>query len=139
MIVVMRCGAAEGELRHVLDVLRERGLTAHVSRGVERSIVGVLGPAGPSGVPNAPVTITPELGAALEALPGVETVLPVSKPYKLASREFHPESTVVCVPSPRGDVLVGGDAVIMMAGPCTVESEEQLLAAARAAQVGGAR
>src|SRR5512146_2621905 len=139
MIVVMRCGAAESELCHVLEVLRERGLTAHVSRGVERSVVGVLGPAGPSGVPNAPVTITPELGAALEALPGVETVLPVSKPYKLASRDFHPEPTVVRIPSPDGEVAVGGSEVVMMAGPCTVESAEQLRAAARAAREGGAR
>lgn len=139
MIVVMRCGAAESELRHVLDVLRERGLTTHISRGVERSVVGVLGPAGPTGVPNAPVTITPELGTALEALPGVETVLPVSKPYKLASREFHPEPTVVCISSPDGEVAVGGGEVVMMAGPCTIESEKQLLAAARAARAGGAR
>jgi 3-deoxy-7-phosphoheptulonate synthase len=64
--------------------------------------------------------------------------LPVSKPYKLASREFHPESTVVRISSPAGDVYVGGEAVVMMAGPCTVESEEQLLAAAHAARDGGA-
>ncbi len=139
MIVVMRTSATEQDIEHVLDVLRERELTAHVSRGVARTVIGVLGPVGPSGVPNALPAITPELGETLEALGGVESVLPVSKPYKLASREFHPESTVVRIPSPRGDVLVGGDEVVMMAGPCTVESEEQLLAAARAAQAGGAR
>jgi 3-deoxy-7-phosphoheptulonate synthase len=139
MIVVMRTGATDRDIEHVLDVLRERELTAHISRGVARTVIGVLGPVGPSGVPNALPSITPELGETLEALEGVEAVLPVSKPYKLASREFHPESTVVCVPSPRGDVLVGGNEVVMMAGPCTVEGEEQLLAAARAAQAGGAR
>ncbi|HEV8193447.1 MAG TPA: 3-deoxy-7-phosphoheptulonate synthase [Ktedonobacterales bacterium] len=139
MIVVMRTGATDRDVEHVLDVLRERELTTHVSRGVARTVIGVLGPVGPTGVPNALPSITPELGETLEALEGVEAVLPVSKPYKLASREFHPESTVVRVSSPRGDVLVGGDEVVMMAGPCTVESEEQLLAAARAAQVGGAR
>jgi 3-deoxy-7-phosphoheptulonate synthase len=74
----------------------------------------------------------------LESLDGVEQVLEVSKPYKLASREFHPEDTVVRVPSPNGDIPIGGREVVMMAGPCTVESEEQLLAAARAAKEGGA-
>ncbi len=139
MIVVMRTSATDQNIEHVLDVLRERDLTSHVSSGVARTVIGVLGPVGPSGVPNALPGITPELGETLEALEGVESVLPVSKPYKLASREFHPESTVVRVSSPRGDVLVGGDEVVMMAGPCTVESEEQLLAAAAAAQAGGAQ
>ena len=138
MIVVMRREATENEIGHVLDVLRGRGLTPHPSHGVERNIIGVLGPVGPSGVPGALPGITPELGEALEALDGVESVLPVSKPYKLASREFHPESTQVRVPAPAGDVVVGGDTVVMMAGPCTVESEEQLLAAAHAAKNGGA-
>jgi 3-deoxy-7-phosphoheptulonate synthase len=139
MIVVMRPGATEQDIEHVLQVLRERELTAHLSRGAERSVIGVLGPVGPAGVPHALPSITPELGETLEALGGVEAVLPVSKPYKLASREFHPESTVVRIASPSGDVPVGGDEVVMMAGPCTVESEEQLLAAARAARAGGAR
>jgi 3-deoxy-7-phosphoheptulonate synthase len=82
--------------------------------------------------------ITPELGSALEGLPAVESVLIVSKPYKLASREFHPEPTVVRVTTPVGELAVGGELVVMMAGPCTVESEEQLLAAAFAARAGGA-
>jgi 3-deoxy-7-phosphoheptulonate synthase len=138
MIVVMRSGAGEREVDHVLDVLRGRGLTPHLSRGVERTVVGVLGPVGPSGVPNALPGITPDLGEFLEGLAGVEAVLPVSKPYKLASREFHPEPTCVRIPSPAGEVVVGGEAVVMMAGPCTVESEAQLLAAARAARAGGA-
>ncbi|MBF6590003.1 MAG: 3-deoxy-7-phosphoheptulonate synthase [Ktedonobacterales bacterium] len=139
MIVVMRTGASERELAGVLAALAERGLTPHVSRGVERTVIGVLGPAGPSGVPGALPAITPDLGDHLEGLDGVESVLPVSKPYKLASREFHPEPTVVPVPSPTGAIAVGGQDVVMMAGPCTVESEEQLLAAARAAHASGAR
>jgi 3-deoxy-7-phosphoheptulonate synthase len=138
MIVVMRSQASEPEIEHVLEVLRERGLTPHLSRGVERTVVGVLGPVGPAGVPGALPGITPELGEFLEGLAGVDAILPVSKPYKLASREFHPEPTLVRIPSPAGEIVVGDDAIVMMAGPCTVESEEQLLAAARAARAGGA-
>ena len=138
MIVIMRTGASEPEIEGVLAALRERELTPHVSRGVQRTIIGVLGPVGPSGVAGALGNITPELGSALEGLDGVEQVVEVSKPYKLASREFHPEPTVIRVESPDGEVLVGGREVVMMAGPCTVESEEQLLAAAHAAKAGGA-
>jgi 3-deoxy-7-phosphoheptulonate synthase len=138
MIVVMQTNATDEDVSHLVTALRERGLTPHISEGVERTIVGVLGPIGPAGVPNALGAISPDLGAQLAGLRGVESVLPVSKPYKLASREFHPESTVVRVPSAAGDVCVGGDRVVMMAGPCTVESEEQLLAAAHAAREGGA-
>jgi len=89
---------------------------------------------GPTGVASALGSITHDLGSMLEGLDGVEQVLEVSKPYKLASREFHPEDTMVRVPSPGGTILIGGREVVMMAGPCTVESEEQLLAAARAAR-----
>jgi 3-deoxy-7-phosphoheptulonate synthase len=138
MIVVMRTNATDEDVSLLIANLRERGLTPHISRGVERTIVGVLGPVGPAGVPNTLGSLTPELGAQLEGLPGVESVLPVSKPYKLASREFHPESTIVRIPSAAGEVRVGGAEVVMMAGPCTVESEEQLLAAAHAAREGGA-
>jgi 3-deoxy-7-phosphoheptulonate synthase len=138
MIVVMRTGADEAQIQAVLAAIRERGFTTNLSRGETRTVIGVLGPVGPWGVPHAPAGITPELGEGLEALAGVESVLSVSKPYKLASREFHPEATVVRVASPRGEVAVGGETVVMMAGPCTVESEEQLLTAARAAAEGGA-
>jgi 3-deoxy-7-phosphoheptulonate synthase len=138
MIVIMRRDARERDVQAALACLCERRLTPHISRGAERTVIGVLGPVGPSGAPGALPAITPELGGILEALDGVESVVRVSKPYKLASREFHPEPTVVRVPSPRGEIRVGGNAVAVMAGPCTVESEEQLLAAARAARESGA-
>jgi 3-deoxy-7-phosphoheptulonate synthase len=138
MIIVLQPQATEHDIDQVQRLLRERGLTPHVSRGVERTVVGVLGPVGPTGVPGALQGITPELGDYLAGLPHVETVLQVSKPYKLASREFHPEATQVPVAAPLGDVIVGGETVVMMAGPCTVESETQLLAAAHAARAGGA-
>src|SRR5262249_36045728 len=138
MIVVMRTDATQENVSHLVLALRELGLTPHVSQGVERTVVGVLGPIGPAGVPNALGSLTPDLGAQLEGLTGVESVLAVSNPYKLASREFHPESTLVRISSPAGDVCVGAEAAVMMAGPCTVESEAQLLAAAQAAREGGA-
>jgi len=139
MIVVMSRDASEREIEGVIAVLRARELTPHISRGVERTVIGILGPVGPSGVAGALGSITPMLRETLEGLAGVEQVLEVSKPYKLASREFHPEPTLVHVQSPAGEVVIGGCEVVMMAGPCTVESEEQLLAAARAARSGGAR
>lgn len=139
MIVVMRRGASEQEIEQVVTMLHEQKLTPHLSPGSERTIIGVLGQVGPSGVSQALGGITPELGEMLESLEGVEQVLKVSKPYKLASREFHPEPTVVRVASPDGEVVVGGREVVMMAGPCTVESQEQLLAAAKAAKAGGAK
>jgi 3-deoxy-7-phosphoheptulonate synthase len=124
MIVVMRHDATEEEIQRVIAFIEsKRDLRAHVSRGVERTVIGVIG------------HVYPELQGELETLPGVEEVLRVTKPYKLASREFHPDDTLVRV----GDVVIGGDEVVVMAGPCSVESEEQLLETARAVKGAGAR
>lgn len=139
MIVIMCTTASEDEIEGVLAAVRQRGLTPHCSRGVERVVIGVLGSATAAGVPAALPSIPPELAEQLENLPGVEQCLRVSKPYKLASREFHPEPTRITVESPRGEIIIGGAEVVIMAGPCTVESEEQLMAAAHAAHAGGAR
>jgi len=78
--------------------------------------------------------VFPELRDALELLPGVDQVILVSKPYKLASREFHPQDTIVKL----NGVTIGGDEIVVMAGPCAVESEEQLLATAQAVKAAGA-
>src|SRR5579875_1457572 len=140
MIVVMKAKSSKEQIAHVLEFLDHHGLTGHLSEGVERTVIGVLGSVGPSGTPGA-ANITPELSEALEGLPGVESVLRVSKPYKLASREFHPEDTIVDVPvpcAPGGVVSIGGSGVVMMAGPCTVESEKQLMTAAEAVRKAGA-
>jgi len=124
MIVVMRHDATEEEIQRVIAFIEsKRDLRAHVSRGVERTVIGVIG------------HVYPELQGELETLPGVEEVLRVTKPYKLASREFHPDDTLVRV----GDVVIGGDEVVVMAGPCSVESEEQLLETARVVKGAGAR
>ncbi|MBE0475747.1 MAG: 3-deoxy-7-phosphoheptulonate synthase [Coriobacteriia bacterium] len=122
MLVVMRDRATSSEVEHVVDLLREAGAEAHLSRGEVKTIIGVIGDR---------ETI---YSLELEGLPGVEEVVRVLKPYKLVSRDFQAEDTVVDV---RGAV-VGGGAVAMIAGPCSVESAEQVLAAARAVKAGGA-
>src|SRR5206468_8059140 len=141
MIVVMKAHCDDKDIDNVLTFLTNHGLTGHPSRGVERTVIGVLGAVGPSGTPGSIGGINPALGEALESLPGVESVLRVSKPYKLASREFHPEDTLVDVPVAcvsQGTAAIGGEAVVMMAGPCTVESEKQLLTTAQAVRNAGA-
>ena len=122
MIVVMRLGCSQDEISRVANRIEDAGLKAYVPHGVERMIIAVLGQAFPG------------LRDALESLPGVEQVIPVSKPYKLASREFHPQNTIVDLDG----VAVGGDEIVVMAGPCAVESEEQLLATAQAVRAAGA-
>ena len=117
MIVVMKQHCDEEAIEHVLSFLENHGLSGHPSRGVERTIIGVLGAVGPSGAPGSIGGINPALGEALETLPCVESVLRVSKPYKLASREFHPENTFVDVPVPcvsTGIVSIGSASVVMM-------------------------
>src|SRR6266704_1334714 len=110
MIVVMKQHCSDEAIEHVLVYLQDHGLSGHLSRGVERTVIGVLGVVGPSGICGNTGCINPELGEALEALHCVEKVLPVSKPYKLASREFHPTDTFVEVPVPcvsEGVVRIG--------------------------------
>jgi len=110
MIVVMRKSCTKEEIDGVRKRIREHGLDDHLSRGVERTVVGVVG------------QTFPELKDELQQLPGVLEVVPISKPYKRSSREFQPVDTVVTV----GDATIGGKDLVVMAGPCAVESEEQL-------------
>jgi 3-deoxy-7-phosphoheptulonate synthase len=122
MIVVMKSGSSHDEIDQVAKRIEHFGLKAHISSGVDHTVIGVLG------------KVFTELRDALELLPGVEQVLLVSKPYKLASREFHPRDTIVEVKG----VRIGGNEIVVMAGPCAVESEEQLLATAQAVKATGA-
>jgi phospho-2-dehydro-3-deoxyheptonate aldolase len=141
MIVVMKSASSDVDIEHVLNYLNKHGLTGHLSKGVERTVIGVLGAVGVTGVPGSIGGINPTIGEALEGLPSVESVVRVSKPYKLASREFHPENTIVEVPAAcvaGGKVRIGGKEVVMMAGPCTVESEKQLMTTAAAVRKEGA-
>jgi 3-deoxy-7-phosphoheptulonate synthase len=122
MIVVMKVGSSQDEINGVKKRIEVNGLKAHISQGIEHTVIGVLG------------QVFPELRDALELLPGVDQVIPVSKPYKLASREFHPRDTIVEL----NGVAIGGNEIVVMAGPCAVESEEQLLATAQAVKEAGA-
>jgi 3-deoxy-7-phosphoheptulonate synthase len=122
MIVVMKTGSSKDEVNGVTKRIEDIGLKAHVSEGVEHTVIGVLG------------QVFPELRDSLELLPGVEQVIPVTKPYKLASREFHPRDTIVEL----NGVAIGGNEIVVMAGPCAIESEEQLLATAQAVKAAGA-
>jgi len=122
MIVVMKAGCSQDDIGAVVNQIKKLGLKEHISQGVERTIIGVLG------------QNLLDLQDRLPLLPGVEEIIPVSKPYKLASREFHPRNTVVRV----NGVAIGGDEIVIMAGPCAVESEKQLLDTARQVKADGA-
>ncbi|HEY7350690.1 MAG TPA: 3-deoxy-7-phosphoheptulonate synthase [Ktedonobacterales bacterium] len=141
MIVVMQQHCSDEQIEHVLVFLKNHGLSGHLSRGTELTVIGVLGAVGPSGTRTTAGGINPSIGDALEGVPGVDRVLEVSKPYKLASREFHPENTIVEVPAAcasSGVVPIGGKSIVMMAGPCTVETEKQLMTTAEAVRRRGA-
>ena len=119
----MRAQATEQDIAQVCDRIQSLGFRAHVMPGAERTAVGITGNHGP--VP----------AEEFESLAGVAEAIPVSKPYKLVSREVKPDNTVVEV----AGVLVGGDELAICAGPCSVESREQILEAARAVKAAGAQ
>jgi 3-deoxy-7-phosphoheptulonate synthase len=121
MIVVMRVDSTDKEIDGVLERLKELGFKGSLSRGVERTVVGVVG------------QTYPELADELAVLEGVADVVPVSRPYKLASREFRPEDTVIKV----GNVSIGGGNTVVMAGQCSVDTEEQMMATARVVKEAG--
>jgi 3-deoxy-7-phosphoheptulonate synthase len=123
VIVVMERGATREQVDDVVARVQELGLGAHLSEGEERTIIGVVGS-----------PIPPTLDGMLEVHAGVEQVVRVTKKYKLTGWDFHPQKTQFRV---RGTV-VGGEAVTVIAGPCSVESEEQTLATARAVKAAGA-
>ena len=122
MIVVMNANCSEENIDAVKDRLSKLGLSAHLSRGEDRVIVGVVG------------KTYPDLKSNLEYMEGVIEVVTVSSPFKLPSRDFHPEDTVIRV----GDVEIGGGEPVVMAGPCAVESWDQLLETALGVKDAGA-
>jgi 3-deoxy-7-phosphoheptulonate synthase len=123
MIINMREGASEQEIQHVVERVKEAGYQAHVTRGTERAIVAAVGSNGRRH----------EL-QALEAAPGVAAVVPIAQPFKLVSRQVKPYGTVVDV----GGVRIGDGSFVIIAGPCSVESREQLFSTAKAVKAGGA-
>jgi len=123
VLIVMDRNATGQDVDRVVAAAERLGLKAHPIPGAQRTAIGLTGNKGAIGP------------AAFENLPGVFEVIRVSHPYKLVSREFHPEDTIVSI----GGVPVGGTALVVMAGPCAVESRDQILAVAREVQRLGAR
>ncbi len=123
MLVVMDHNATEAQIRRVCEVIVEMGYQARPMPGRQRTTVGLVGNDGRVD------------GSRLAALPGVREIIHVTKPYKQVSREWKPESTVVPLP---GGLTIGGEEVVVMAGPCSVEHEEQILTAARQVREAGA-
>jgi len=123
MIIVMRKSATEAEITQVMDRVKAVGFDAYVSSGVERTIIGAIG--GDRGALES---------LNLDSHPGVERITPISKPYKLASRDFHPEDTVVHI----GDRTVGGTDLFVAGGPCSVEGRDLLLESAHMVKEVGA-
>jgi 3-deoxy-7-phosphoheptulonate synthase len=125
MLVVMQSHATDEQVRSVCDKIESLGLKAHPIPGAGRTAIGITGN-------NSAI----DLGV-LESMPGVIECIPVTKPYKLVSLDVKTEPTIVRIPTPLGDVLVGGPHLAMVAGPCAVETEEQTLAIAEQLQPTG--
>lgn len=123
MIVVFKKEATKKEINHVISRIEKLGLKAMVSRGIERTIIGIIGP-------EDTVRIQP-----LEAFSGVEKVMPVLAPYKLVSREFRKENTVVRI---NKNVEIGGKKIVVVAGPCSIESHKMLREVAAKVKKAGA-
>lgn len=125
MIVVMQINAAAEQVQAVVDRIDEIGLNAHLSSGEQRTIIGVVGVG----------ALPPNLEEVLEVFPGVERVVRISSKRKLSSWDFHPHRTTITI----RDIVIGGDEVTVIAGPCSVESEEQTMSTARAVKAAGAK
>lgn len=124
MIVVMKSTAEPEEIERVMTAIRDLGYKAHPIEGVLRTVIGVVGDERDDAVPLE----------GLAQLGGVEKVVPILQPYKLASREVEDETSEVHI----GDTVIGGREIAVMAGPCSVESREQILTIARAVKKSGA-
>lgn len=125
MIVVMQPGAPQQSIDAIVERIEQLGLSAHLSSGEQRTIIGVVGT----------TPLPPTLDETLEVYDDVEQVMRVTKKYKLAGWDFHPRKTRIRV----RDFEIGGEEVVVIAGPCSVESEEQTLETARAVKAAGAR
>lgn len=123
MIVILKKDVTDDQVQHIVEKAESLGLQTNISRGVERTVVGFIGP-------EDVLRLTP-----LEAFPGVEKVMEVLSPYKLVSREFHPEDSIITI---KEGVVIGGEQLSVMAGPCSIESKESLLRIGEAVKASGA-
>lgn len=123
MIVVLKADVTEAQINHLIERVEKLGLKAHLSRGTERTIIGVIGP-------EDVLHVTP-----LEVFPGVERVIPVLAPYRLVSREFKKEDSIVSI---NKQIQIGGKRVHVMAGPCSIETDQGLRALAQKVKKSGA-
>lgn len=124
MIIIMKSSVERDVIDPVIGRIEELGLKAHPIFGENQTIIGVVG-----------LPLPPSLDEMFEVMPGVEKVVRVSKKFKLVGWDFHPEKTVIQI----GDVAIGGDEITIIAGPCSVETEEQTISAARAVKAAGAK
>ncbi|WP_028562005.1 3-deoxy-7-phosphoheptulonate synthase [Paenibacillus pinihumi] len=121
MIVIIKPETTEERIGEIVQQIENAGVQAHVSRGTDRTVIGIIGKAEPT------------LSEHLRQLNGVENVIKISKSYKLASRDFHPDDTVIDIKG----VKIGGDNLVIMGGPCAVESPEQIDEIARLVKAAG--
>ncbi|MFC5402811.1 3-deoxy-7-phosphoheptulonate synthase [Cohnella soli] len=121
MIVITSPNIAEERIAEIVRQIENSGVQAHVSRGVDRTVIGIIGKAEPS------------LAEHIRSMKGVENVIKISKSYKLASRDFHPDNTVIEVKG----VKIGGEDLVVMGGPCAVETPEQIDEIARLVKAAG--
>lgn len=121
MIAITSNEISEERLLEIIQLIERNGVQTHVSRGVDRTVIGIIGQA------------TPKLAEQLRQTTGVENVIKISKSYKLASREFHPDDTVIDIKG----VKIGGENLVIMGGPCAVESPEQIDEIARLVKAAG--
>jgi 3-deoxy-7-phosphoheptulonate synthase len=123
MIVLMKRGATKAQIVNVVARIEQLGCQAHISQGQERTVIGIIGNGRPLD------------REQIERMDGVERTMPVLQPFKLASREFHPQDTLV----PVNGVTIGDKGLVVMAGPCAVEGRDELLETARAVKRAGAQ
>jgi 3-deoxy-7-phosphoheptulonate synthase len=121
MIVITSNTASEDRIKEIVQTIEKNGVQAHVSKGEDRTVIGIIG------------KVDPKLAEQLRQMSGVEQVVKISKSYKMASREFHPADTVINIKG----VEIGGEQLVIMGGPCAVENAEQIDEIARLVKAAG--
>jgi 3-deoxy-7-phosphoheptulonate synthase len=127
MLVVMQAHATDEQIRAVCERIESLGMRAHPIPGSLRTAIGITGNTGAVDI------------GSLDAMPGVVECIPVSKPYKLVSRDLKDDNTVIRIPTPSGEVAIGGKAIAIVAGPCAIETREQAFAVAEKVSAAGTR